>query len=386
MGRYTHPNFHFQLEVPDGLEIIDTLPTVALLAREPDSGGELPVYPARLTVAVDALTSAEAEAAFAEESLALQLRELAGARLIDSEAAELGGLAARRTLMHLRDGPHAVCCEQWHLVHRGRGYTVGAAWGTLELPPIVSSLRAAALSFRPGSPSRLPRESPSFDPALGLLLVDDSELQELAAGERSAPLARAGALLDGAPHPTVAPALEVMRAPVCVIEIDVRGDRGRAWCGPQGTALALPPRSEEAPRRRLVSLPTAFLPTRSPGSSSSVLVRALLRLRRRPSCPRFSPSCSRGLPHPIFPFRAVCGAFGGWRRAGIRPPAPPQAAPSRCSTRTTGSGESSPVTKRSSSVRRTRRPYGLSSRGSCRGARRSPSTPVAGRNRWHACE
>ena len=97
----------------------------------------------------------------------------------------------------------------------------------------------------------------SFDLATGRLDAPRAAIEALLEGGSSPDLERAGALVDGDPHPRLAAALATIREPLCEMGLQ-RGDReGRGWVSP-ALAVLLVPGQEGCLTLR--SLPPAYLP------------------------------------------------------------------------------------------------------------------------------
>jgi hypothetical protein len=96
-----------------------------------------------------------------------------------------------------------------------------------------------------------------FSEASGTLLAPKAVIDGLLRGADPAPaLAAAGAFVDGAPHPSLEPALQAVEHALCRMRLE-RGDRtGAVWASPAVCAILVP----QEGRLRLSSFPTLFLP------------------------------------------------------------------------------------------------------------------------------
>jgi hypothetical protein len=96
-----------------------------------------------------------------------------------------------------------------------------------------------------------------FSEASGTLLAPETVIDGLLGGAHPAPaLAAAGAIVDGAPHPSLEPALQAVEYALCRMRLE-RGDRtGAVWASPAVCAILVP----HDGRLRLSSFPTLFLP------------------------------------------------------------------------------------------------------------------------------
>ncbi len=272
---YRHPELGFEIKLPEGLEVVETLPSVALLAIEP----EPPIagaFRAHLTVTVEEVAVGTELEPFADEALALQERELASARLLARTPENVAGVPAVRTLAHHREPGQPVTLEQWRLIHGACASTVGCVAATMDLEEVSGALARAAQTFRPGAaPVLQETSSPRYDPIMGVLLASERTLEAFLApttssstehsiddateGELTA-LAAVGAIVDGRPHESMLDAFAAVAEPACELSI-VYGDRwARAWVDTRFTALLIPAARPSDERRQLLALPTAFLP------------------------------------------------------------------------------------------------------------------------------
>jgi hypothetical protein len=99
--------------------------------------------------------------------------------------------------------------------------------------------------------------SVEFSEASGTLLAPEAVIDGLLAGADPTPaLAAAGAIVDGAPHPSLEPALQAVEQALCRMRLE-RGERtGAVWASPAVCAILVP----QEGRLRLSSFPTLFLP------------------------------------------------------------------------------------------------------------------------------
>ncbi len=151
---YRHPGLDFGLPLPSQWERVeDAQQGVPLVALEPDRG---PWFRANAVVTVEGLAPGMDLAGWQEHALTLLGRTLREFILIDTEATEVGGRPARRTLAHHATEAGAVTLEQWATVARGLGFTLSTSVGTLEYDDLADMFAAMAAGFDPTEPEAAP--------------------------------------------------------------------------------------------------------------------------------------------------------------------------------------------------------------------------------------
>ena len=146
LERYVHPVLGFALDLPPGMEIHDTGPDVALIAREAE-GAAPSSFRANLTVVVERLHAGTTLDQYVDGSLREQTRTLGLWLLIDEEETTLAGRPASRTLGHHVFGEYGIALEQWRLVDGERGWVVGASCDVLDYPVVADVATACAESL-----------------------------------------------------------------------------------------------------------------------------------------------------------------------------------------------------------------------------------------------
>jgi hypothetical protein len=146
LERYVHPVLRFALDLPPGMEVHDTGPDVALVAREAEGATPSP-FRANLTVVVERLHPGTSLEQYVDGSLREQTRTLALWVLIDEAETTIAGRRAVRTLGHHVFGEFGVALEQWRLVDGDHGWVIGASCDVLDYPVVADVATACAESF-----------------------------------------------------------------------------------------------------------------------------------------------------------------------------------------------------------------------------------------------
>jgi hypothetical protein len=128
---YRHPTAGFELPLPRDWERADNVQGCALVAAEPPRDD--PHFRANVVVTIEPLPKGAALDAWADRSLEALRESLDRLRVVDVDAAEVGGLPARRALTHYLHGQFGgVNLEQWSLVHGELGFVVSCSTAALE--------------------------------------------------------------------------------------------------------------------------------------------------------------------------------------------------------------------------------------------------------------
>jgi DcrB len=128
---YCHPTAGFELPLPREWERAENVQGCALVAVEPPRDD--PHFRANVVVTIEALEKGSELEAWADRSLDALRDSLNRLRVIDLDAAEVGGLPARRALTHYLHGQFGgVNLEQWSLLHGELGFVVSCSTAALE--------------------------------------------------------------------------------------------------------------------------------------------------------------------------------------------------------------------------------------------------------------
>ena len=147
---YRHPTAGFELSLPQGWERSENLHGCALIAVEPPRDD--PHFRANVVVTVERLDGHTELERWAERSLDALRESLNRLRVIDLDAAEVGGLPARRALTHyLHERFGGVNLEQWSLVHGGLGYVVSCSTAALEYDDLWALTNEVAEGLKVGA-------------------------------------------------------------------------------------------------------------------------------------------------------------------------------------------------------------------------------------------
>lgn len=146
---YRHPDLGFTIDLPEGLDVDDRMPGVALVAAERADAVPPGAFRANLTIVAEDVAADTDLEAYTLGSLTEQEHVLEGFRLLDREETELSGHPAIRTLAHHRQGDVlAVAAEQWRLVAGTRAWILTATSGALGYAATADVLQQCVASFR----------------------------------------------------------------------------------------------------------------------------------------------------------------------------------------------------------------------------------------------
>ena len=145
---YRHPELGFELDVPDGMEVREDMPGMALVAVEPGAEPSSR-FRANLVVTVEPVEAGTGLEAYTDASLRAQGELLSAHHVIDRETTDVRGGPAIRTLAHHAQGALAITIEQWRSLAGSRAYTVTASCATLDYAAVADGFRDAAESLVP---------------------------------------------------------------------------------------------------------------------------------------------------------------------------------------------------------------------------------------------
>lgn len=144
LARHTHAGGLFSLPLPTMWLIRENVLGAALICAEIAEPGQ----PApNVVVTVESMSGMPLEqwTAQARDSV---VAELERARVIDEEAARLGDLPGRRTLIHHLDHEvGGVVLEQWVAAHRDWGLVLSCTCGALEYDDLADVFATIAAGF-----------------------------------------------------------------------------------------------------------------------------------------------------------------------------------------------------------------------------------------------
>lgn len=158
MLRHEHADPPFAIDLPDGVELID-LPGMLMTARRPAEASRSP-FRSNLTLVAEPLPDGLDLGAYCDGSLAVQAQMFPHWRLVDREAAEVGGRPAVRTLATYRAARDSgvdfgrvlsVAVEQWRLLDENMAWIASASCETPEYAMVGEAWAASVGSLRVGA-------------------------------------------------------------------------------------------------------------------------------------------------------------------------------------------------------------------------------------------